>query len=136
MLADRAVETKPHPTPSPRRRPSLAAASWLSVIPGLGQLYNRQPRKAIIFLGGVMGLFFASFNVPALTDALLAWWQPRGGPAVVLSLVVQIFSLFLFTGFFLGALGLWYAALHDARVVVRSRRGDAVRLGRWWFYHR
>jgi len=136
MLADGVVEPQTHPSPAPRRRPGLAAASWLSLIPGLGQLYNRQPRKAITFLGAVSGLFFVSVNVPALTDALLAWWRPRGGPAVVLSLAVQIFSVFLFTGFFLGALALWYAALHDARLVARLRRGERVREGRWWFFHR
>lgn len=130
------VEPQPPPSPRSRRRPSLAAASWLSVLPGLGQLYNRQPRKAIAFLGGVIALFFLSGNVPAVTDALVAWWRPRGGAAVALSLLLQMLSLLVFVGLFLGALAFWYAALHDARLTARLRRGEPVRQGRWWFFHR
>jgi hypothetical protein len=130
------IESQPIPAATPRRRASLAAASWLSLVPGLGQLYNRQPRKALAFFLGVAGLFVLSASVPASTDALLAWWLPRGGPAVVLSLLVQIFSLLVFIGLFLAALTFWYAALHDARVVARVRRGDQVKEGRWWLLHR
>jgi hypothetical protein len=114
----------------------VALASWLSLVPGLGQLYNREPRKALTFLGGVIGFFVLSFNIPALTDALVAWWKPRGGPAVALSLAVQMLSLLVFVGLFLAALALWYAAFHDARIMARAHNGDAVRIGRWWYFHR
>ena len=130
------VEPQPPPPLTSRRRPSLAAASWLSVLPGLGQLYNRQPRKAIVFLGGVIALFFLSVNVPAVTDALVGWWRPRGGVAVALSLLLQMLSLLVFVGLFLGALAFWYAALHDARLTARLQRGEPVHQGRWWFFHR
>jgi arabinogalactan oligomer / maltooligosaccharide transport system permease protein len=130
------VDLEPPPSLTPRRRASLALASWLSIIPGLGQLYNRQPRKGLIFLGGVIGLFFLSLNVPALTDALLAWWRPRGGVAVALSLTVQMISLLVFVGIFLGALAFWYAAMHDARLTARVRNGEMAKSGRWWFFHR
>jgi hypothetical protein len=136
IVAERAAEPEIHASSSRRRRPSLNAASWLSLLPGLGQLYNRQPRKALAFFLGVAVLFFASFNVPAVTDALVAWWRPRGGLAVSLSLVLQMLSLLLFIGLFLGALAFWYASFHDARVTVRSRRGEPVNQGRWWFFHR
>src|SRR5207253_7783145 len=59
-----------------RSNPRLAG--WLSLVPGLGQLYNRQPRKAMTFFIGVAGLFFLSLNVPGITGDLLGWWQPRG----------------------------------------------------------
>ena len=129
------VEPQSPPSLKPRRG-GLAAPSWLSILPGLGQLYNRQPRKAIAFLGGVAALFLLSLSVPAATDALVGWWRPHGGVAVALSLLVQMLSLLVFVGLFLGALAFWYAAFHDARVTARLRRGDLVRTGRWWFFHR
>ena len=44
---------EPHPVPvltPSRHRASVRVATWLSAVPGLGQLYNRQPKKALEFL--------------------------------------------------------------------------------------
>ncbi|HYM50351.1 MAG TPA: hypothetical protein VET65_07220 [Candidatus Limnocylindrales bacterium] len=130
------VQAERPPTLPARRTASPALACWLSIVPGLGQLYNRQPRKAAVFPLGVIALFFLSLNVPAVTDALLAWWRPRGGPAVALSLALQMASLLVFVGLFLGALAFWYAAMHDARIVALIRNGERRSSGRWWFFHR
>ena len=91
------VELHPPPvlTP-PQHRASVPLATWLSAIPGLGQLYNRQPRKAAIFLLGVIGLFFLTLNIPGATGELLALWKPRGSAMVLLSLLLEMLSLLVF----------------------------------------
>ena len=128
-----------HPIPvlnPPRRRASVRLATWLSVIPGLGQLYNRQPRKAAIFLLGVVSLFFVTLNIPGATAELLALWRPRGSAMVVLSLLIQIFSLLLFMTTFFLALTAWYDAMHDARRTAQEINGERAPGGRWWLFHR
>ena len=57
---------------APQPRASVRLATWLSAVPGLGQLYNRQPMKALIFLFGVVGLFLVTLNIPGATGELLA----------------------------------------------------------------
>lgn len=123
-------------TPSPGRATSVRLATWLSVVPGLGQLYNRQPRKAAIFLLGVVGLFYVTLSIPGATAELLAWWKPRGSVMVILSLLVEIFSLLLFMTTFLLALTFWYDAMHDARLSAQERNGERPPGGRWWLFHR
>ena len=118
------------------RRASVRLATWLSAIPGLGQLYNRQPRKAAIFLLGVVGLFVVTLNIPGATGELLALWRPRGSAMVVLSLLFQILSLLLFMATFFLALTAWYDAMHDARRTAQEINGDRAPGGRWWLFHR
>jgi len=130
------VELHPIPVLNPPRRASVRLATWLSVIPGLGQLYNRQPRKAAIFLLGVVSLFFVTLNIPGATAELLALWRPRGSAMVVLSLLIQIFSLLLFMTTFFLALTAWYDAMHDARRTAQEINGERAPGGRWWLFHR
>ena len=136
------VETAAQPYASPdaerksRRRASVRLATWLSAIPGLGQLYNRQPKKAGIFLVLVLGLFVFTLNIPGATQALLALWKPRGSAMVVLSLFVQMLSLLVFMTTFLLALVFWYDAMHDARRTAQERNGEKQPGGRWWWFHR
>jgi TM2 domain-containing membrane protein YozV len=118
------------------RRASVRLASWLSAIPGLGQLYNRQPKKAAIFFLGVIGLFLFTLNIPGATVELLAFWKPRGSLMVWLSLLLQMLSLLLFMTTFLLALTFWYDALHDARRTAQELNGDKQPAGRWWLFHR
>ena len=118
------------------RRASVRLATWLSAIPGLGQLYNRQPRKAAIFLLGVVGLFVVTLNIPGATGELLALWRPRGSAMVVLSLLLQILSLLLFMATFFLALTAWYDAMHDARRTAQEINGERAPGGRWWLFHR
>jgi arabinogalactan oligomer/maltooligosaccharide transport system permease protein len=119
-----------------RRRASVRLATWLSAIPGLGQLYNRQPKKGGIFLVLVVGLFAFTLNIPGATQALLVFWKPRGSTMVLLSLFVQMLSLLVFMTTFLLGLVFWYDAMHDARRTAQERNGERQRGGRWWWFHR
>jgi len=131
------VELHPTPVLKPaRRRASVRLASWLSLVPGLGQLYNRQPKKAVIFLLGVVGLFLVTLNIPGATAELLAFWKPRGSVMVLLSLGLEMFSLLVFITTFLLALTFWYDAMHDARRTAQERNGERQPGGRWWLFHR
>ncbi|TMD47069.1 MAG: hypothetical protein E6I86_10130 [Chloroflexi bacterium] len=114
----------------------MQLATWLSAVPGLGQLYNRQPKKAAIFLLGVVGLFLITLNIPGATAELLAFWKPRGSTMVLLSLFVEILSLLLFMSVFFLALTFWYDAMHDARRTAQERNGEREPGGRWWWFHR
>ena len=130
---------EPHPVPvltESRRRASPRLATWLSAVPGLGQLYNRQPKKAAIFLLGVVGLFLVTLNIPGATAELLAFWKPRGSAMVLLSLLVELLSLLLFMSIFFLALTVWYDAMHDARRTAEERNGEREPGGRWWLFHR
>jgi hypothetical protein len=130
---------EPHPVPvltPSRRRASPRLATWLSAVPGLGQLYNRQPKKAAIFLLGVVGLFLVTLNIPGATAELLAFWKPRGSTMVLLSLLVEMLSLLVFMSVFFLALTLWYDAMHDARRTAQERNGERKPGGRWWWFHR
>jgi arabinogalactan oligomer/maltooligosaccharide transport system permease protein len=115
---------------------SVRLATWLSAVPGLGQLYNRQPMKALIFLLGVVGLFLVTLNIPGATGELLAFWKPRGSAMVLLSLLVEMLSLLVFICTFLLALTFWYDAMHDARRTAQERNGQREPGGRWWLFHR
>ena len=132
------VEPQPAPvlTATPRRRASVRLATWLSAVPGLGQLYNRQPRRAGIFLIAVAGLFYVTLNIPGATAALLGWWKPHGSVMVLLSLLVEMLSLLLFMATFLLALTIWYDAMHDARATAQEINGAREPGGRWWLFHR
>jgi TM2 domain-containing membrane protein YozV len=120
----------------PRRRASVRLATWLSAIPGLGQLYNRQPKNAAVFLLGVVGLFLLTLNIPGATGELLALWKPRGSAMVLLSLLVEMLSLLVFMSTFLLALTFWYDAMHDARRTAQERNGERQPGGRWWLFPR
>ncbi len=128
-----------HPSPvvtPPQHRASVRLATWLSLIPGLGQLYNRHPKRAAIFLLGVIGLFLLTLNIPGATGELLALWKPRGSAMVLLSLLVEMLSLLVFISTFLLALTFWYDAMHDARRTAQERNGEREPGGRWWLFHR
>lgn len=105
-------------------------------MPGLGQLYNREPVKALIFLVAVILSFVVTLNIPGATAELLAWWKPRGSAMVLLSLFLEMLSLLLFMGTFLLGLTIWYDAMHDARRTAQEVSGDRLPGGRWWLFHR
>lgn len=119
-----------------RRKRSVRLATWLSAVPGFGQLYNRQPKRAAIFFFAVIALFVITLNIPGVTAQLLAWWKPRGGAMVVLSLFVEMLSLLVFMATFLFGLIFWYDAMHDARRAAQEVNGERQPGGRWWWFHR
>lgn len=129
----------PTPLPSPTvsgRRLDPRRAAYLSILPGLGQLTNGEPAKAAVFLGGVIALFALSFSVPGLTTDLVGAWRPRGSLMVSLSVILELISLLVFIGLFLGALVFWYASIHDARLSAIERNTGKASPGRWWLFHR
>lgn len=120
---------------SPRRLNARRAA-YLSIVPGLGQLANGEPRKAFAFFLGVAALFLFSFSVPGLTIDLVAAWRPRGNLMVSLSVIVELLSLLVFMALFLAALVFWYASIHDARLTALERNAGTPTRGRWWLFRR
>jgi arabinogalactan oligomer/maltooligosaccharide transport system permease protein len=129
----------PTPTPAPpvsARRFNPRRAAYLSLIPGLGQLANGQPKKAAAFLGGVIVLFALSFSVPGLTTDLVGFWRPRGSLMVSLSVILELVSLLVFIALFMAALAFWYASIHDARLTALERNAGTPIRGRWWLFRR
>jgi TM2 domain-containing membrane protein YozV len=112
----------------PRRR-SPRVARWLSIIPGLGQLYYGAHRRAVQYFAGVV--------VPAFLAALIYQWSlfdlataPIGGlgkslafllsELVVLTLVVVLFSF-------------WIAAGWDARQGTIALNEGREHRPKWWY---
>lgn len=133
------IETPPAALPAAtrsRRLRSPGRAAWLSIVPGLGQLYNVQPLKALVFFTGVPALVFVSSNIPGLTAEFLVWWRPRGNLQVALSVIIQLLSLLVFIGFFLCGLIFWYGAAHDARMTAHELNAGKPTVGRWWLFRK
>ena len=136
------VGMNPPPQPSPStgargaKKQSVKLATWFSIVPGLGQLYNRQPKRAVAFLGSVVLLFLITLNIPGATAEFLAFWKPRGSGMVLLSLFLEMLSLLVFMTTFLLALTAWYDAMHDARRTAQELNGERQPAGRWWLFHR
>jgi len=115
---------------APRRDWRIAAG--LSFIPGLGQLYNSQPRKALFFL-----LTTALTLIPAV--ALITLGE-RVGHALLQRqqfagfLLFSFGSILLFLGLLVLGLFLWASAVSDARRTAQDVRSGAAADGRWWFF--
>jgi len=109
---------------SPLRRPNAYVATGLSVIPGLGQLYNGHPRKAVYFL-----LFTLLTIGPAIL--LITEGQNIGHGLLArhsdgLFLIVALLSVVVFIGLFLTGLFAWASAAIDAWQSAKTlRSGDA-----------
>ena len=106
--------------------PRVSAA--LSVLPGLGQLYCRQPRKAA---------FYALTTVLSIGAAVLIITQgERVGHALLarhagaLFLLLALASVLVFLGLFLTGIFLWMSAAvdawHSARAVRAGRAEEAA----------
>lgn len=120
------------------RRPSMRhdwhIAVALSMVPGLGQLYNGQWRKALFFLiGTVLCLGPAVLLITAgerFGHSLLSGQQSG------LFLLVAFLSVMVFLLLFIMGLFLWASAAADARrtamALREGRSDDAVRT---WFFH-
>jgi hypothetical protein len=112
--------------PGKRRSPRLAR--WLSIIPGLGQIYYGAPRRAAQYLAGVVMpavlaalIYSYSYDLGAIhAGALLTSLAFVVSELVVLSLIVALVSF-------------WIAAGWDAQqgtiALNEGRRHEPV----WWF---
>jgi hypothetical protein len=114
---------------SPLRRPNPGLAAGLSIVPGLGQLYNRQPRKAAYYL------LWTVFTLGPAVLLIMAG-QAVGHTLLThhsgaLFLVVALFSVFAFIGLFLAGLFLWASSIIDAyQSAVALGAGDSERASR------
>lgn len=114
-----------------RRNPTTAAA--LSVLPGAGQLYNGQRRKAATFLLTVLltlgPAVLLIVSGEHLGTALL------NDKRFALFLLLAFGSIMVFLALFLVGLAFWASAVVDARrSALELNRGDSVAAGRWWFF--
>jgi hypothetical protein len=112
--------------PGKRRSPRLAR--WLSIIPGLGQLYYGAPRRAIQYLAGVV--------VPAVLAALIYSYSFDLGAVhagAVLTSLSFIVSELVVLSLIVAMMSFWIAASWDARqgtiALNEGRRHEPV----WWF---
>jgi hypothetical protein len=109
-------------------------AAALSIIPGAGQLYNGQPRKAI---------FYALATLLTIGPAvlLIAFGERLGSPLLQQHsfapfLLVALASVLLFLLVFVLGLYLWASAVVDARYSARElNAGVPGADNRWWFFH-
>lgn len=118
----------------PTIRHDWRIAVALSVVPGLGQLYNGQWRKALFFLIGTL----LSIG-PAV---LLITFGEHFGRSLLdsqhtaLFLLVAFLSVMLFLFLFVMGLFLWASAAADARrTALALRQGQADDAARTWFFH-
>jgi len=109
---------------SPLRRPNPYVATGLSLIPGLGQLYNGQPRKAVYFL-----IFTLLTIGPAIL--LITEGQNVGHGLLTrhsdgLFLIFALVSVLLFIGLFLTGLFAWASSAIDAWQSAKALRSGNV----------
>ncbi len=107
-------------------------ACWLSVVPGLGQLYNGYPGRAAIALLGTLACFALSLVAVEGPNTVL----PAIGAGGLLTVIAGIVGVLLFLTFFLAGMTFWYIAFHDALTTARDLRAGRASKGRWWFFHR
>ncbi|MBV8529194.1 MAG: hypothetical protein JOZ75_12840 [Candidatus Dormibacteraeota bacterium] len=118
----------------PTIRHDRRIAVALSAVPGLGQLYNGQWRKALFFLMGTL----LSIGPAVL---LITFGERFGrslldGGHMALFLLVALLSVMLFLFLFVMGLFLWASAAADARrTAMALRQGKADDAARTWFFH-
>ena len=110
-----------------RRNPRLAR--WMSIVPGLGQLYYGAPKRAVQYLAGVL--------LPAALAAVIYQWSlfdlataPIGGLAksiaFLASELVVLTLLIIFVSF-------WIAASWDARQGTIALNEGREHHPKWWY---
>jgi len=111
-----------------RRKPDLAAA--LSLLPGLGQVYNLQLRKAIFF-------FLATLLTIGPSVLLIMAGESFGHHLLAnrdfgAFLLVAFGSIIVFLVLFLLGLTFWASAIVDARRSARELSEGRPGTQRWW----
>jgi hypothetical protein len=115
------------------RRPSAKVAGGVSVVPGLGQLYNGQPVKALLYFFGTLLTLGPS--------VLLITTGEGVGHALITSHAYAVFflvafaSVLLFLALFVIGLFIWASAAVDARrSAVAISEGRAADAAQTWFF--
>ena len=122
------VDAAPARGPMRARRPDVAAS--LSVIPGLGQLYNLQIRKAIFF-------FLATLLTLGPSILLIMGGERLGHDLLARKafapfLLLAFASILIFLVLFLLGLTFWASAIVDARRSARELSEGRPPTQRWW----
>jgi hypothetical protein len=119
--------------PAARRRDWRIAVA-LSALPGAGQLYNGQPRKA--------GFYFLAVLLTIGPAVLLITIGERLGSTLLDQksfapfLLLALGSVLLFLLVFVLGLYFWASAVVDARYSARElSAGVPGADNRWWFFH-
>ena len=112
-----------------RRDPRVAAA--LSVVPGLGQLYNLQPAKAAFFLVATVMTIGPAVLLITAGERLGTSLLHRGAGAAFL--LLGFGSVIVFLALFLLGLSFWASAVVDARRSAVEITESRPSSGRWWF---
>ena len=114
-------------TPSNGPRPPASKARWVAplvsaLVPGAGQLVNRQPGKGVGVLAGIIGAIVGTWATVRADDPTEgAAFDDQGRPAA--AEVARLVGLVTFTD----ALGLLYVGqILDAHAVARGRPADPV----------
>lgn len=127
LAADQA-EAAPARGPMRARRPDVAAT--LSVVPGLGQLYNLQIRKAIFFFLAVV------LTIPPgcilIANSRRIGFNLVDAHHVGLYFLWVVASILIFLLLFLLGLTFWASAIVDARRSARELSEGRPPTQRWW----
>jgi hypothetical protein len=110
--------------------PSPGVAAALSVVPGLGQLFNRQPGRALYFLGGTVLCLGGS--IALITGGERLGRSLLGAHAFVPFLLLALLSVVVFLALFVTGLFLWGSAAVDARLTALARQAGTEPGHRWW----
>ncbi|MDB5065483.1 MAG: hypothetical protein JWM18_1917 [Chloroflexi bacterium] len=113
-----------------RRDPRVAAA--LSVVPGLGQLYNLQPGKAAFFLLATIFTIGPAVLLITAGERLGTTLLHRGAGTAFLLLALG--SVIVFLALLLLGLAFWASAVVDARRSAVEITERQLSSGRWWFF--
>jgi TM2 domain-containing membrane protein YozV len=112
--------------PGKRRSPRLAR--WLSIVPGLGQLYYGAPRRAVQYLAGVA--------LPAVLAALIYSYTFDLGSihvGAVLTSIAFVVSELVVLSLVVAVVSFWIAASWDARQGTVALNEGRVHEPVWWF---
>jgi TM2 domain-containing membrane protein YozV len=110
--------------PGALHRPDRRVAAALCVLPGLGQLYNGQPRKAVFFFLGT--LFSLGPAVLLITYGEGFGHSLLGGHHFAAFLVVAFGSVLIFLVLFVLGLFLWASSAADAWRTARAIRSGGL----------
>ncbi len=115
------------------RRPSAGIAAGLSVLPGLGQLYNGQAVKALLyFFGTLLTLGPAVVLITAGEGIGHALIQAH---AYAIFFVVAFVSVLIFLALLVLGLFIWASAVVDARrSAMAISQGHAQEAAQTWFF--
>jgi arabinogalactan oligomer/maltooligosaccharide transport system permease protein len=123
---------EPATVSSRRRRPNLAAS--LSVVPGGGQLYNGQPRKAAVFFVATLATIGPAILL--ITTGERLGTNLLNSHRFTLFLLLAFASIVVFLALFLLGLAFWASSVVDARRSAEELNAAVhdPNAGRWWFF--